>query len=38
MRPSALAGDRRGSSARHVPAYARALARDLARRVRERHP
>lgn len=34
--PSALAGERRGSDARYAPAHARALARDLARRARER--
>ncbi len=34
--PSALAGERSGSDARYAPAHARALARDLTRRVRER--
>jgi lysophospholipase L1-like esterase len=36
LRPSALVADRRGHDARYVPAHARALARDLVRRVRER--
>jgi len=34
--PSALVADRRGRAARYVPAHARALARDLVRRARER--
>ena len=34
--PSSLAGERSGSDARYAPAHARALARDLARRARER--
>jgi lysophospholipase L1-like esterase len=34
--PSALVADRRGADVRHVPAHARALTRDLLRRVRER--
>ena len=34
--PSSLAGERRGSDVRYAPAHARALARDLARRARER--
>ena len=34
--PSALVGDRRGHDARYAPAHARALARDLVRRARER--
>ena len=34
--PSALVADRRGRAARYAPAHARALARDLARRARER--
>ena len=34
--PSSLVGDRRGHDLRYAPAHARALARDLARRVRER--
>jgi lysophospholipase L1-like esterase len=34
--PSSLAGDRDGSDARYAPAHARAVARDLARRARER--
>ena len=34
--PSSLAGERQGSDARYAPAHARALARDLARRARER--
>ena len=34
--PSALVGDRRGHDLRYAPTHARALARDLARRVRER--
>lgn len=34
--PSALVADRRGHDARYVPAHARALARNLARRARER--
>jgi lysophospholipase L1-like esterase len=34
--PSALVADRRGHDARYAPAHARALARDLVRRVRER--
>ena len=34
--PSALVADRRGRAVRYVPAHARALARDLARRARER--
>jgi len=34
--PSALVADRRGHAARYVPAHARALARDLVRRARER--
>jgi lysophospholipase L1-like esterase len=34
--PSSLAGERRGADARYAPAHARALARDLARRARER--
>jgi lysophospholipase L1-like esterase len=34
--PSALVADRRGHDVRYVPAHARALARDLARRARER--
>ena len=34
--PSALVGERRAHSARYAPAYARALARDLLRRTRER--
>lgn len=36
--PSALVADRRGHDARYAPAHARALARDLVRRVRERVP
>lgn len=36
LAPSALVADRRGHDARYVPAHARALARDLARRARER--
>jgi lysophospholipase L1-like esterase len=36
LRPSALVADRRGHDARYVPAHARALARDLVRRMRER--
>jgi lysophospholipase L1-like esterase len=34
--PSALVADRRGHDARYAPAHARALARDLVRRARER--
>jgi lysophospholipase L1-like esterase len=34
--PSALVADRRGHDVRYVPAHARALARDLVRRARER--
>jgi lysophospholipase L1-like esterase len=34
--PSSLVADRRGHAARYAPAHARALARDLARRARER--
>jgi lysophospholipase L1-like esterase len=34
--PSALVADRRGHDVRYAPAHARALVRDLARRVRER--
>ncbi len=34
--PSALVADRRGTDLRYVPAHARALARDLLRRARER--
>jgi lysophospholipase L1-like esterase len=34
--PSALVADRRGHAARYAPAHARALARDLVRRARER--
>ena len=34
--PSALVADRRGRDVRYAPAHARALARDLARRARER--
>lgn len=34
--PSALVADRRGHDIRYAPAHARALARDLARRARER--
>ncbi len=34
--PSALVADRRGRDARYAPAHARALARDLVRRARER--
>jgi lysophospholipase L1-like esterase len=34
--PSALVADRRGHDVRYVPAHARAVARDLARRARER--
>jgi lysophospholipase L1-like esterase len=34
--PSTLVADRRGHDARYVPAHARALARDLLRRARER--
>ena len=34
--PSALVADRRGRDARYLPAHARALARDLVRRARER--
>jgi lysophospholipase L1-like esterase len=34
--PSALVADRRGHAVRYAPAHARALARDLARRARER--
>jgi len=34
--PSALVGERRGHDLRYAPAHARALARDLARRARER--
>ena len=34
--PSQLIADRRGHDARYAPAHARALARDLARRARER--
>lgn len=34
--PSALVADRRGSELRYAPAHARALARDLVRRARER--
>lgn len=34
--PSALVGDRRGHDVRYAPAHARALARDLLRRARER--
>lgn len=34
--PSTLVADRRGPDARYAPAHARALARDLARRARER--
>jgi len=34
--PSALVADRRGHVARYAPAHARALARDLTRRARER--
>lgn len=36
MLPSALVADRRGHDARYAPAHARALARDLVRRARER--
>ncbi|HEV2776979.1 MAG TPA: hypothetical protein VGV90_15405, partial [Solirubrobacteraceae bacterium] len=36
MRPSDLVRDRRGHDVRYVPAHARALARNLARRARER--
>lgn len=36
--PSALVADRRGHHVRYVPAHARALARDLIRRTRERLP
>jgi lysophospholipase L1-like esterase len=36
LEPSALVTDRRGHDARYAPAHARALARDLARRARER--
>jgi lysophospholipase L1-like esterase len=38
LAPSALVADRRGHDLRYVPAHARALARDLVRRVRERGP
>ncbi len=34
--PSSLVADRRGHAARYAPAHARAVARDLARRARER--
>ena len=34
--PSALVGERQGSDVRYAPAHARAVARDLARRARER--
>lgn len=36
MLPSSLVADRRGHDARYAPAHARALARDLLRRARER--
>ncbi|MBW3652333.1 MAG: hypothetical protein KY433_01820 [Actinobacteria bacterium] len=36
--PSVLVADRRAHAARYAPAYARALARDLLRRARERVP
>jgi hypothetical protein len=36
LRPSTLVADRRRHDARYVPAHARALARDLVRRARER--